>query len=625
MVRAKRVALVGFDCAIPKRLEALMAEGVLPNFSQFKKEGSYLTQGYNLPTVTPPSWASIATGAFPRTHGVEDYYYYVEGRSLEHKKTVQGFGSAILKAETIWDRWDQAGKKCLVVNYPMSWPSQMKNGIMVMGQGMSPAEFRFMEPGNAHREFLAAESVISTEIYSQGTRIVFDKPRGWQNLPQGHDWAAFTAEVDFRESVWPLEKVTWHGLVWDSAGRGFDRLALAPEKDFEKAFFTLAPGQWSDPVELDFPIREDLRIEKGVFRAKLMELSDDAESFRLYLSGISGRTGFVEPPQAAQGIDFSGQIVANDIGLVSLIGGIIDPPTVVELARYHSQWLTKTATSLLLNNPDWDLFYMHSHTIDWFYHGFLTDMDSSDPVIRKRARDMEREIYRIEDAFLGSLLEHFGPEDLVCLCSDHGATPTGPIFNTAEALKVKGLCSYEKQKSPNYWDIYEQSEGFDYVLDVSKSAAIPQKYMFVYVNTEKYPGGFVKEDDYENVREDIIDALLDYRHPETGKRPVLLALKKEDAKVLGMGGVQSGDVVYALKPEYMAEHGYGLPTGESGCGSLKNILLFKGPTIKKDFVYDRPRWLADIVPTICAATGGPLPADVEGAVIYQIFKDFSWE
>jgi arylsulfatase A-like enzyme len=72
----------------------------------------------------------------------------------------------------------------------------------------------------------------------------------------------------------------------------------------------------------------------------------------------------------------------------------------------------------------------------------------------------------------------------------------------------------------------------------------------------------------------------------------------------------------------MAEHGYGFPTGKFGCGSLRNILLFKGPNIKKDYVYQRPRWLADIVPTICAATGGPLPADVEGAIIYQIFEDF---
>ena len=195
----------------------------------------------------------------------------------------------------------------------------------------------------------------------------------------------------------------------------------------------------------------------------------------------------------------------------------------------------------------------------------------------------------------------------MCVCSDHGATPMGPILNTAHALKEAGLCSYEPKKSENFWDIYEESEGFNYVLDVSKSRAVPQRYMFVYVNLKgRYPGGIVEPEDYETVRDAIINALLDYRHPETGERPVLLAVRREDAQVFGMGGAQAG---------------YGLPTGESGCGSLKNLLLFRGPNIKKGFRYPRPRWLADIVPTLCYLTGNPIPADAEGGPIYQIMED----
>jgi arylsulfatase A-like enzyme len=90
---------------------------------------------------------------------------------------------------------------------------------------------------------------------------------------------------------------------------------------------------------------------------------------------------------------------------------------------------------------------------------------------------------------------------------------------------------------------------------------------------------------------------------------------------MGMGGAQAGDVVYVLKPEYMAEHGYGLPTGESGCGSLKNVMIFKGPNVKRNYRYERPRWLADIVPTICYLTGAPVPADAEGGPIYQIMQN----
>ena len=621
-VKARRAALLGFDCAIPKRLEALVAEGALPHFKKFMESGSYLTEGYNLPTVTPPSWATIATGAYPRTHGVEDYYYYLEGRSLEHSRTVQAFGSDILTAQTIWDRWDKEGKKCIVVNYPMAWPSRMKHGIMVMGQGISPAETRWQEEGNAHREFLASESVVASDYYPMGSQASFDKARGWKNLPECEEALAFSVDVKFRDCMTPLKNQVWHGLCWESGDGGFDSFALCPEKDWSTAFFTIRAGEWSGPAVHDFPTEQDGPAERGTFRCKLMALSDDAEEFKLYISGISGHRGFVSPPEAAACIDFSRDIVANDIGLVGSIHGVLDMESVTELARFHSDWLINVAESLLAGNPDWELFYMHSHPIDWFYHGWLSQMDSEDKAVRDKAFAMEREIYRIEDRLLCKMMEIFGDDTLVCLCSDHGATPMGPLLNTAEALKPRGLCHYEPKASENYWEIYTETEGFNYELDVSRSRAVPQRYMFVYVNLkDKYPGGIVEAEDYERVRDEIIDALLDYRHPETGERPVLLAVRREDARVFGMGGAQAGDVVYALKPQYMAEHGYGFPTGESGCGSLKNVLCFRGPNIRKNFVYKRPRWLADIVPTLCYATGNPVPEDAEGGIIYQILEN----
>lgn len=178
---------------------------------------------------------------------------------------------------------------------------------------------------------------------------------------------------------------------------------------------------------------------------------------------------------------------------------------------------------------------------------------------------MERYIYEVEDRLLGRLMDIMGDETVMCVCSDHGATPLWPHSQHGPRPQGSGPVLVRAQKSENYWDIYEETEGFNYVLDVSKSLAVPQRYMFVYVNLKgRYPGGIVEQEDYENVRDRIINALLDYKHPDTGDRPVLLAVRKEDAHVFGMGGAQAGDVVYVLKPEYMAEHGYGLPTGESG-------------------------------------------------------------
>jgi len=618
----KRVALLGFDCAIPKRLEALIEEGALPNFAKFKAEGSYMTEGYNMPTVTPPSWATICTGAFPRTHGVEDYYYYNEGESLHFSKCVQAFGSDMLTAETIWDRWDKAGKKCIVTNYPTSWPSKLKNGIMVQGEGLSAAEHRWQIEGYEHKEWLCAESCVATDYYPIGVQARFEEADGWEGLTEeieDNEPLEMVIPMEFGHAMDPLKPQTWYGLTWEGED-GYDVFALCPEKDYSKAFFTIKVKEWSDVIEAQFPIESDGRIEPGYFRCKLMELSDDAEDFKLYISGINGTQGYCAPADALKNVDFTKAILANDMGFVGHANGIIDNDTLIEMADFHSQWNTEIITTLMKDNPDWDLIYMHTHLIDWFYHGFLDKMDSDDPAERELGFDLERRIYQIEDKFLGIMMDLMPKDVLTCLISDHGATPIGPILNTADALKQAGLTAYEAREGEG--NFFDESEGFNYELIPEKSKAVPQRYMFVYVNLKsKYPGGIVEDEDYEKVRAEIIDALLDYKHPDTGERPVMCALPKEDAKVFGMGGEQAGDVVYVLKPEYMAEHGYGFPTGESGCGSLKNVMMWRGPGVKQGYVYDRPRWLADVVPTFCHATGNPMPADTEGAVCYQIFEE----
>ena len=128
-------------------------------------------------------------------------------------------------------------------------------------------------------------------------------------------------------------------------------------------------------------------------------------------------------------------------------------------------------------------------------------------------------------------------------------------------------------------------------------------------------------EDYEKVQREICDTLLTYVDPETGKRPVALALPKKDARILGLYGDRVGDVVYALYPEFGGQHGHMLPTAEYGPGKLYPLLILNGPNIKKNNLMERSCWLWDVVPTICFLTGIPVPPTCEGSVLYQAMKD----
>ena len=166
------------------------------------------------------------------------------------------------------------------------------------------------------------------------------------------------------------------------------------------------------------------------------------------------------------------------------------------------------------DNPDWDLIYMHTHLIDWFYHGFLDKMDSDDPAVsvKHRFRPRAPQSTRSRTSSSASMMDLLPEDALTCLISDHGATPIGPILNTADALKQAGLTAYEAREGEG--NFFDESEGFNYELIPEKSKAVPQRYMFVYVNLKsKYPGGIVEDEDYEKVRNEIIDALLRLQAP----------------------------------------------------------------------------------------------------------------
>ena len=76
--------------------------------------------------------------------------------------------------------------------------------------------------------------------------------------------------------------------------------------------------------------------------------------------------------------------------------------------------------------------------------------------------------------------------------------------------------------------------------------------VYIYVNLKgRDPDGIVEPgEEYERVRDQIFDALLTWCHPETGERPVLLALRKEDCRPWGIYGDAMGDVIYAVRPGY---------------------------------------------------------------------------
>ncbi|MHB1135055.1 MAG: alkaline phosphatase family protein [Chloroflexota bacterium] len=629
MNRPKRAVVLGFDCAEPHLLQKHIDEGYLPAFKKVIETGVIAENCLApYPTITPPNWTTIATGAWPGTHQITDFWVHTPGKTPENANAVQAYSSNRVKAEFIWDALDKAGKKCIVLNYPVSWPSHMKNGIIVGGEGLAIGSHHDGFPRLEIEVSLASSKMITTGFYPNAARGEFEPAEDWQNVDDlGEEPLEMAAELVFPESRQKALPVTWHVLARQSQGDGYDTVTLSPSKNFQDAFCTLKVGQWSAKITTMMKVPEGAEREV-FFKVKLLELSEDAEDFRLFITNIITADGWASPPEAAKMIDSPDGVPVGESMVPDYTTGLVDANTYVELNELQSQWQGDAAVSFL-KGGDWDLFYMHSHPIDWMYHVFLADMDpakTSDPEKMAWAWDIHKRIYQSEDRLLARILEVLPEDTLVVLVSDHGATSDGQMFNPFEALGKAGLCvlsdKVEENLGGGLLGELMRRRGMGFRIDAQKSKAMPQRAVHIYVNLKgRDPEGIVEPEDYEKVQLEICDALYQYVDAQTGQRPVALALPKNDARLLGLYGDGIGDVIYAVYPWFGSQHGHKLPTSHWGLGSLAALLVFNGPGIKQGARLQRTVGLVDIVPTICHLTGLPLPADVEGAVIYQAFED----
>jgi len=623
----KKVVVIGLDCALPHLIEKHIAEGHLPTFKKLI-EGGVIADNclVPFPTVTPPNWATIATGASAGTHQITDFHYHLPGTTPDNAHALEAFSSERWQAESIWDAADRAGKKCIVLNFPGAWPSKMKNGIMVGGAGLSVGELRDGLPGLNAKVNLCADQLITTGIYPGAIRGAFEPASGWTDEAElGEDPLEMTAPLNFPSANERPAATTWYLLARQSGGNGYDTATLSPTKDLKDAFCTLKVGQWSRKILTKIAMADGSEREV-FFRCKLIELSDDAEECRFLIGAMGATSGWSDPPEIAQEIVSEEGTFAPGGGLRGYSIQWFGADTYAEINDQYTTWLADAATTLMKNH-DWDVFFMHSHPPDWFYHVLITEMDEAtcpDAAKRKEAWETHLRIYEGQDRMIARIVEAAGKDALIALVSDHGATPDGPMFDPYKVLVPAGLTVMLEDipDSTEGTSIQQELRIMGKKPDVARSKVLPQREIYVYINLKgRDPEGVVDPADYERVQQEIIDALYTYVDPNTGKRPVALALAKKDARILGLHGDQVGDVVYAIYPWFGGQHGPILPTGEWGVGSLKGLLTFTGPGIKKGHRMQRTCSLLDLVPTVCYLLDLPIPAQAEGSVLYQAFKD----
>jgi len=619
MERPTKAMIIGWDAPIIKSVKKYIQEGKMPNLERLISNGVWAENCLvPHPTITPPNWTTIATGSWPGTHGITCFSMHKPGTPLN--KTYQAFFSTDCQAEYIWQTIEKAGKRTIVFNYPSSWPKSFQAGIQVAGAGLSVNEWRTdIRSGGTYDVTLSADMLFTTEEIPEATTISVEQASAWQGVELSSEdkesRIVFTPRMA-REKMQPEQ---FYLLIEPARGR----VSLARGKKAGEILVRVPVGRWSEKVTYEF--QTETGKKKAVFICRLLSLSKDGSNLKFYVSPLCQLDGWADPPEICGELaGVSGLPLPNSF-VFPFHYGWFDVDILSDLYDMQNLWFAEAAYHLLTHH-DWDLFIMHAHCPDHAYHAYINRLEPSvtkDENVRKKFEEAERRFYSSLDAMLGRILQAADEKTLVIITSDHGAVPTEGAgeedfhgFSVAEILIQAGLTVMKKD-----------SQTGKEVVDWEKTKAVAQRSVYIYINLKgRDPQGIVQPGaEYEKLREEIISLLYNYTDPRTGRKPVAFALKKEDARILGLYGDYIGDIVYGVGGWVSGEHGRQLTTAEYGIGSLKGLFIMKGPGVKKGYVLNRNVWLVDIVPTICYLLNWPVPKDAEGAVLYQAFQDHDFQ
>ena len=605
--------ILGVDAPIVPRTLMYIEQGEMPNLKSLVDNGTLATNCMvPYPTITPPNWTTIVTGAWPGTHGITCFHVHNPGDPLDEVHA--GFDSADNQAEFLWEALAREDMRSIVFNYPATWPPRMGElGIQVAGAGLAPNEWRCHFEAEQMwdvRNNVSNSMLFATEEYPRAQAVEIVPAEGWSNAPDGGD-REIGLNVTGRDALSPFEPQTWHALLIKDESGSYKQVCVAPEKDCEKAFCTIGVGEWSPKLAGEFQTAAGAK--NAVFMFKLLELKGSGKDLKLFMTPLCALEGYHHPPAIGQELaEKVEEMPLPSFGIDELNLDWIDDETWNELMWHNHGWMGN-AVAHLLGNKEWDLFAMHLHCPDWAYHAMATRLDpltEPDPAVRERFEKLEREFHRAWDDMLGKIMAHADDETMVVVVSDHGAQATTGHVPLRKILVDAGHLTLKPGDPPQE-------------IDWSKTKAAPQRSCYIYLNVKsRDPEGIVEPgEEYEKLRDEIIALLMDYTDPQTGRKPFCFALKSEDARVLGLYGDRIGDIVFAQTEHFCGQHGPILPTAKIGIGSVEGLLVMKGPGIRQGHKLERTAWLTDVVPTACHLAEWPVPQQAEGAVLYQALDD----
>ncbi len=669
MAKAEKIFVLGVDGLDPRLSRKLVDEGKMPHMKQFIERGACredLVLMGAMPTITPPMWTTLATGAYPNTHGITCFW----NQHPEKLDTlVYAFDSRECKAEQMWNVTAESGKKTLVWHWPgASWPPSSKSENLHVIEGTQPPmvhggvgeidgevftmakidcpETRYVagmksdsgagcvlsdvkiadQDDDDMSNILNAKqstNVIFSHMDGEGateTTFMLDQyetplaePKNWQiEVPEGAKEFSILVSNGVRKLVCLLLK--------DNEG-DYSQVAIYKNKKTDEPLaFLNDKGEFMQGFIDEVPI--DGEIKRAHRFATIMQIDHAGTMVQISVGH-------------AMNIDLDPELWSPKrlySSVVSNVGPVPGAPTsgagktYIMERRNLPEWdvyvkWQSDAIHYLMEQEGYEVVFSHIHNVDLFGHlmyRWLKSRSEYDYQDEAPWQGYLEALYHQTDEYLGSFLHLLDEGWTVLIVSDHGGLCPNedevPLIGEGFGLNVGVM------RDLGYTVMLKNDKGEDIKkVDWSQTKAVAPRGNHIYINLKgRDATGIVEPEDKYDLEAQIISDLYNYRID--GKRVIQLAVRNKEAAVFGMGGAGMGDIIYFVEEGFNRLHGDSWPTLEGYCHtSVQPIFIAAGKGIKPGYT-DRVIREVDVTPTIADLLGLRMPHQCEGAPAYQIIE-----
>lgn len=392
---AETITVVSFDGLGIEHTTSYMKEGYMPHLQKLQQEGLHAENIVTvLPSLTAPSHAALATGAYPQKTGIVSNHLHLEGEEVQEDQS--GFAQSY-DVPPIWQVAQQQGKTTATVGFPGSNPEKNAAATYAVYSGGTLAKAKVHKLKFTEK---AGEQVASVRL------SLANKPNQYIYITK----SAQNYYISVKDGVqgeavvlneWGAQSLDVAGL--ESAGFHFKVRENAEDGQLELFQGTIMGGQLKGPAK--------------------------------FAEQIVAQYGFYPPPDEEE----------------AFLHGDLTRREYEEAGERFIEWTTNVSL-FIKEQLTPDLLYVYYPHVDHELHKFLlVDQKQANYSLAELITTAEYRKWAFvkADETIGQWHDATGESDALFIVSDHGLEPMYKRISPNEVLKRAGYLVYTQDGKIN--------------------------------------------------------------------------------------------------------------------------------------------------------------------------------